>query len=471
MTMVAKNGLSVSLSGIRGVWGKDLTPRRVVQFCLSASEIFKSERQKYIFIARDTRPSSRQIFNLVFNTLRLNNLKLIDLGILPVPILQTNVCSKENSGGVMITASHNPPEYNGLKFYQSDGKIFDLEQSEHIKKNYSSIQITPAEMSKLSFKVKTYRSPKTKSYRGHFDKIFNHIDINKIKNRSFNVIVDPGNGTGSYIDKIFLKQLGCQVKLINSKVDGKFRRSIEPISQNLEELKKALVDFKADLGFAQDCDADRLAVIDENGQQLEEEILLALVVYHFLKNKKGSNKKVVTNCCTSKSIDQIVVQNKGRLFKSTVGEINVTKETLKQNAIVGGEGNGGVIWPKIVPGRDSFSAMALVLELLSIENKPLSKIAGSLPLYCMSKQKVPWDRNNSLTDFYSYLKSFNWPEKISSVYDSDGLRLDFPDSWISIRSSTTEPVVRFIAEAKYMKQTDKLIKIAKSQLKDFQKSL
>jgi len=455
----------ISLSGVRGIWEKGLTENKVYRLCLAASKIFKKNKYKKILIARDTRKSGENIFFISKHCFEQQGFSVCDLGILPVPMLQSNTASRQVAGALMITASHNPPEYNGLKFYEKSGKIFNVKQIEQLLNIYEKQKI----FSSLSFqKGSILTKPAKDAYQYHFNKIFSEIHQKKIKKVGFKVVVDTGNGAASFLDKIFLEELGCKVFEINCQQDGCFRRKIEPLPECLSLLKKTVLETKADLGFAQDCDADRLAVADEKGNFLEDGVLLAIIVLHFLKNLSRKNKKVVVNLATSRIIDDVVKKFNGKLFKVPVGETNIIEAQKKLGALVGGEGHGGVIWPAICYGRDSFSAMALVLECLAFENKKLSEIVEKLPVYEMVKTKIPWQEGEKkLAIFLQLLKKIKWPEKVFKINTSDGLKIDFKESWIIIRSSNTEPILRIIAEAKNKEQGLKLLNLVKKTHETF----
>lgn len=461
--MLRQNDFIISLSGVRGIYKKGLTNNKIYSLCLSVSKIFKKEGVKKILIARDTRPSGKEILEICFSTLKKQGFLVFNLGILPTPLVQSAILEQKNTAGLMITASHNPPEYNGLKFYSPCGQIFNelkIKKLISLFKKQKNLLYQDKDLPKIKISPKLDK----KTYLSHFEKIFKNINLNKIKNQHFKIIIDPANGTASSLNKIFLKKLNCQVYQINSQTDGRFRRGIEPTSENLILLKNKVMQKKADLGFAQDGDADRLAVIDEKGKYLEDSLLLAMIVQHFLKNRPNEGKKVVINLATSKIIDDLVSKFMGQLFKVPVGEVNVVKKALKIKAAIAGEGHGGIIWPVVSPGRDSFSAMALFLELLTYEKEKLSKLVEKLKIYKMVKKKLKYSGNKKkLIKLMKILLKIDWPNKIEDIDKSDGLKIYFKDSWLLIRASNTEPIIRFVSEAKTKKQALFLINLAKTK--------
>ncbi|MBN1263182.1 MAG: hypothetical protein JW991_02400 [Candidatus Pacebacteria bacterium] len=463
--MYRKDDLVVSLSGIRGIWQKGLSQETTLKLCLAASEIYRKSKQKTILIGRDTRISGQKIFSLAKTAFKSQGFKISDLGIIPTPTLQINTRQQHVAGALMITASHNPPEYNGLKFLDPRGRIFDHQKIEKIIRFFKEKKPLP----KLN--LTTHRclsGPLKKAYQYHFDQIFRWINLSLIKNKRFRVAVDSANGAGAFLDKIFLEKMNCTVFEVNCQKDGHFRRGIEPTADNLSLLKQTVVLKKADIGFAQDADADRLILINEKGESLSDEGTLAIAVLHLLSQRRFKNKKVVINLATSKLIDDLVEKHQGQLIKSAVGEINLVKTMAREKALFGGEGNiGGLIFSKLSPGRDSFLAMALILEHLAKTGKKLSQIAGAFPVYYRQQEKIATLSRKELAQLWQKLLKYHWSKKKIWSSSLDGLKLEFKDSWLLIRPSKTEPIIRIIAEADTSKQVEKLISAAKKQASPF----
>ncbi|MFC1790342.1 hypothetical protein ACFLZP_02560 [Patescibacteria group bacterium] len=453
-----RRGTIVSLSGIRGIWGQDLNKKEIIKFCLAGAKIFTHTPQKKIFIGRDTRKSGEIISSLASQVFVSLGFKMVDLGIIPTPILQSYTQKRLPTGALMITASHNPSEYNGLKFLQSSGIIFSEEQVKKLFHIYQGLKNIPS--LKLSFKTTPVFSLE-KPIQMHFDKILSKINIQAIKQRKFKVVVDAGNGVGSFLNKFFLESLGCQVKELYSQKDGIFRRGIEPKEENLAVLKRAVLENKADLGFAQDGDGDRLAVIDSDGKFISGDDSFAILAKHFLKIRQIKTKRIVVNTATSRKIDEVVKKYQGIVYKTPVGEVNVVNKALAVGAEIAGETScSGTIWLDVCPGRDSFSAMALILESLALEKEQLTDRIKKLPFYVRLEAKIK-KKPKKMQTLFKKLASLDWPEKKISQSKLDGLRVDFKNSWFLIRVSNTEPVLRLIVESRSRKEAEKLVAVVK----------
>lgn len=348
----------------------------------------------------------------------------------------------------MLSASHNPVEWNALKLINSHGTFLTPAE---IKKLFKLMD-SPAEFRKWDRMGKLTKIDNAGEI--HLKRIMKIIDANKIRKARLHVVIDSVNGAGSVITPDFLRQLNCKVTEINCKPDGLFPRGAEPLPENLKQLSDAVIKNKADIGFAQDPDADRLAIVDENGRPLGEEYTIALVAEHILSAKKGS---VVVNLSTTRAIEDVAVKYRVPFFRAKVGEINVVEEMKKRSAMIGGEGNGGVISPEVHLGRDSLAGIAYILEMISCKKKKISEIMKEMPEYFMKKGKVTLGGKTDVNEILNKIKNEYKNEKLSAI---DGLRIDFVknekfrNGWVHLRSSNTEPIFRIICESDSAAKTE-----------------
>lgn len=444
-----KSPLMKSVSGIRGIVGESFTPELMVS---AGSAFAKYANYGTVIVGRDSRPTGEAVSMNLISVLLLAGCNVIDIGIVPTPTVQVMVEELKAAGGIVLSASHNPVEWNALKLINCHGTF-----------------LTPAEIKKL-FKYMdepaVFRrwdkigSLTTMSNAGeiHLKKIFKIIDAKKIREKKLHVVIDSVNGAGSIITPGFLKQLNCKVTEINCTPDGLFPRGAEPLPENLKQLSEAVIKHKADIGFAQDPDADRLAIVDECGKPLGEEYTIALVADHLLAKKKGS---VVVNLSTTRAIEDVAAKHKVPFYRSKVGEINVVEEMKKRNALIGGEGNGGVISPEVHLGRDSLAGIAYILEMMAARKKKISEIMNEMPEYYMKKGKVTLNPKSDVNAILDKIKNEFKSEKISSI---DGLRIDFiknekfKNGWVHLRSSNTEPVFRIITESDSIEKNEIIYK-------------
>lgn len=436
----------LNVSGYRGIWGQDLNEQIVYEFGLAFAKFIKSHNGKKILVGRDARKTGEAILKALQTAFKNEGLEIEYAGIIPTPSMLFLIKKLSFDGGVMITASHNPPEYNGLKFINSSGLFATQKEIEEITKNKEAlISPTPGVgetvYSSDPHVIHVEIKDNSKFRKLHIDEILKNIDVNLIKSKKFKVALDPINSAGSIITQELLKELDCEVYAINTEQNGEFAHEPEPLPKNLAQIGKAVLDSSSIIGFAQDPDADRLVVVNEKGKVLNEEYTLALSVKSVLSKNPGD---IVINMSTSRVNEDIAKQYGGKTYHSKVGEANVVEMIQATNSIMGGEGGGGVIYPKINTARDSLVGISLTLELIAREEKSVSEIADSLPKYVMKKDKLTFSGN--LNDFYEKLKiTFK-----DTVLDTlDGVRFDWSDSsWIHIRPSNTEPVIRIIGEAK-----------------------
>lgn len=437
--------LMMSVSGVRGVVGETFTPELIVK---AGSALAKFTGSGRIVIGRDTRPTGETISKALESVLVLSGCDVINLGIVPTPTVGLMVRELKAAGGIVITASHNPIEWNAFKFMNSRGIFLN---SKDIQKLFSYMD--------GDFKyVKWDKTGKitydSSSHKVHITRVINAVNRERIRKKRFKVVLDSVNGAGSEITLKLLSELNCRIIPLYCDMHSRFPRGAEPLPENLKGLSKAVKQYKADIGFAQDPDADRLAIVNEKGNPIGEENTLALVVEHILSRRKGG---VVINLSTTKAIEDIADKYGVKVKRTKVGEINVVDEMLKSRALIGGEGNGGVISPEVHPGRDSLAGIGYVLEMMAERSKSVSELVNELPQYVMRKGKVTLDNPENSSRLIKKIDSRFRCERISRI---DGLRIDFikhdgfKGGWVHLRSSNTEPVFRIISEGRDSKQAD-----------------
>ncbi len=443
--------LMIGISGVRGVIGEGLTPEVLIKYSAAfGSFCCKSLRRNTfpkVVLGRDSRISGEMCRFAVLSGLLATGCEVVDIGVCPTPTVQIAVEGLKADGGIVITASHNPIQWNALKFIGSDGMFLAQREAEKFFDLVNNNKITYQFWSRLG-KVKADHSWIQK----HIQKILKlrYIDVNRIKRKKLKVVLDCCNGAGGTISPGLLKALGCQVIELYCHPDGNFAHDPEPRPDNLISLCQAVKKSKADIGFANDPDVDRLAIVSDQGIPLGEEATLALATKFILSRKPKS--KVVTNVSTSRMIDDIAKEFGSKVYRTKVGEAHVVRHLKAVKGIMGGEGNGGVILPELHYGRDALVGMALILEYLVESGKTITKVASDLPRYFMirKKGKLTKDFERNLIR----LKRKYTKEKIDLI---DGVRIDFKDAWIHIRKSNTEPIFRIIAEAKSKEEALRLI--------------
>ncbi len=433
---VSVSQLIISVSGLRGVVGRALTPEVAARFaCAFASGLPAGP----IVLARDGRASGPALAAAVTEALCRLGRDVIDAQVAATPTVGVLVRDRGAVGGIQISASHNPAEYNGMKLFSSQGRVLTAEEGERVLKRYNSggVNTTASE----TLKTRRGRSLVCEDPHGrHLELVLATVDVPRIRSKRFRVLLDSNHGAGSLLGRRLLEALGCRAEIAGIPPDGQFEHPPEPVNENLRDACRLVVKTEADVGFCQDPDADRLAVIDENGRPLGEEYTLALCLDHVLAGNPGA---VVTNCATSRISHDVARRHNSPSFTSAVGEANVVEMMLRENAVFGGEGNGGPIDPRVGYVRDSFVGMALLLDFMAVRDKPISKLADSLPRYEIIKQKVSLAPEKLRRAFDELERHFGDTKKTRI----DGLRLDWTDRWLLVRGSNTEPIVRVIAEA------------------------
>ncbi len=435
--------LMMSVSGIRGIVGETMTPELILKV---GSAFAKYTNKGKIVIGRDSRPTGQAISESIGSVLTLSGCDVIDLGIVPTPTVQLIVEELKADGGIVISASHNPVEWNAFKLINKKGTFLN---SREINRFFALME--------EDFKYVKWDKVGSITHNNdsedlHIKKVIEIVKSQKIKKKKFKVVLDSVNGAGSNITIELLKRFGCKVVPLYCDITGLFPRGAEPLQENLRDLSKKVIQESADIGFAQDPDADRLAIVDENGRPVGEENTISLVVEHLLSKEKG---RVVVNLSTTKTVEDVANNYDVKFKRTSVGEINVVDDMRKNGARIGGEGNGGVISPEVHLGRDSLVGIGYILEMMADRGKMISQLVDDLPQYIMKKGKVKFDQSMNTAQVFSRLKKTYKGEKISEI---DGLRIDFKrdenfkGGWIHLRPSNTEPIFRIIAEGITQKQ-------------------
>jgi phosphomannomutase len=422
----------ISVSGLRGIVGEGLTPEVAMRYVAAfAAECTPGP----LVVTRDGRFSGEMLAKAVHAGLQAVGRDTIDAGIAPTPTLGILVRHCRAAGGVQISASHNPPEYNGLKLFSSEGRVIPAGPGQRVLARYSSPAAPWVRQDRLG-RSDSLRDPLTP----HLEAVLATVDVERIRTKAFRVLLDSNHGAGSELGRRLLEALGCQVAVLGGEPDGRFAHPPEPTAENLAGVLPEVVQAGADVGFCQDPDADRLAVIDESGRYLGEEYTLALCVDHVLRRRRGP---VVANCATSRMSQDLAEQYGVPFFRSAVGEANVVDAMLAHDALFGGEGNGGPIDPRVGLVRDSFVGMAQLLDAMAAREAKISQLAGELPRYHIVKTKIDLDAGR-VPAALAELEAQFADAKADRL---DGLRLDWPGRWLLVRPSNTEPIVRAIAEA------------------------
>ncbi len=422
----------ISVSGLRGVIGESLTPEVAIRY---AAAFANTAPPGPILISRDGRPSGKMLAQAIHAGLHAVGRDTLDVGILPTPSVGVLVREVQAGGAVQITASHNPLPYNGLKLISADGRIIPASVGQEVLDRYRADRFDWADHDQLGVGRECIDV-----LSSHLQAVLSIVDYASIRARQFTVLLDSNRGAGSFLGRRVLEELGCHVTVLGEEQDGQFEHPPEPTAENLDGVRAKVTESRARIGFCQDPDADRLAVIDEHGRYLGEEYTVAMCVDHVLRRRKGP---IVINCATSRMSQDLAERYGVPLIRSAVGEANVVDAMLEHNAAFGGEGNGGPIDPRVGLVRDSFVGMALLLDAMTTRNAAISELADELPRYEIVKTKIELPPEAVAAAFDTLQSHFSdaQPNRL------DGLRLDWPDRWLLVRASNTEPIVRAIAEA------------------------
>jgi phosphomannomutase len=457
-----------SISGIRGTIGgkpsETLSPVDTVKFSAAFGMMLlenytDSSRNLKIVIGRDGRISGAMISSLVSNTLIGLGIDVVDLGLSTTPTVEVAVKMEKADGGIILTASHNPKEWNALKLLNADGEFISAAQGVVVLEKASKEDFIFASVDKLG----TYTQDDSYMQK-HIDAILNYplVDVKAIAKANFKIVVDAINSTGATYVPALLKAIGVeQIVVINEEVNGKFAHNPEPLPQHLNELSNEVVKQKADLGIAVDPDVDRLCFVCDDGSMFGEEYTLVAVADYILSKRKGNT---VSNMSSTKSLKEITIANGGEYFPSAVGEVNVVTKMKKVNAVIGGEGNGGIIVPDFHYGRDALIGIALFLTHLADYKKGIKSLRSKYPDYFISKNKIELING---TDVQSIFEKIKDKYKNNPVNTEDGLKIEFDNDWVHLRTSNTEPIIRIYAESNFESTANNIALRLMQDIKEF----
>ena len=441
--------LIISVSGMRGIVGENLTPAIAEEYGCAFGTFLKDRRadkeKLSVCIGRDSRPSGEMLKSAMTAGLCKVGVDVIELGIVTTPGVGIMVRELGCDGGVIITASHNPVQYNGIKLLLENSMAPPPESAGQIRQYYYDKHFAIVDSPDSGGVTCNEQTNVT-----HIAKVLALIDKEAIAGKKFKVVLDSVNGAGGPITKKLLSELGCVVSSINDEPTGLFAHTPEPTVENLTGLCEEVKAEGSEIGFGQDPDGDRLAIVDENGTYIGEEYTLALAAKYVFSKRTGG---AAANLSTSRMLDDIAEKAGGRVYRTAVGEANVAAAMLEHDCIIGGEGNGGVIDLRVSPIRDSLVGIALVLQLMAETGKTVSQLAGEIGGYYMSKDKFAADKSQAQQILDSAKKLF----ADAKLDTTDGCRFDFKDGWLHLRTSNTEPVMRIIVEAKARQAAQKYI--------------
>nr|WP_308532940.1 phosphoglucosamine mutase [uncultured Prevotella sp.] len=459
-----------SISGIRGTIGghvgDTLNPLDIVKFTTAYTTFIgrKHPNKKLkIVVGRDARISGKMVKNIVCGTLMGMGADVINIGLATTPTTELAVRMSEADGGIIITASHNPRQWNALKLLNNEGEFLTAKEGAEVLSIAESEDFDYAGVDALG----SYRDDDTFDER-HVEAVLdlNLVDVDAIKKSKFRVVVDSINSVGGVILPQLLDRLGVDYTFINGKANGDFAHNPEPIEKNLTSIMNELSKGGYDLGIVVDPDVDRLAFIQEDGKMFGEEYTLVAVADYILDNTKGNT---VSNLSSTRALRDVTEKHGGKYYPSAVGEVNVTTKMKEVNAVIGGEGNGGVIYPESHYGRDALVGIALFLTLLAQKGMKVSELRDTYPKYFMAKNRIDLTKGTDIDAILNKIKELYCNNTDVAITDIDGIKLDFPESWVHLRKSNTEPIIRVYSEAKTMEEADNLGKKLMQVVYDMEK--
>ncbi len=443
-----------SISGIRGTIGgivdENLTPLDVVKFTSAFGTWLQNNKNKKdltLVVGRDARISGSMVNSLVTATLQGLGIHVIDLGLSTTPTVEVMVPELTADGGIILTASHNPKQWNALKLLNEKGEFISGDIGADVLALAESQDFDYAEVDDLG-KYET----RDDGFNIHIQKILDlpMVDAEAIKAKKFKVVVDAVNSTGGIAIPQLLEDLGCEVVKLYCDPNGHFPHNPEPLKEHLGDICELMKTEKADVGIVVDPDVDRLALVDENGELFGEEYTLVAVADYLLRNQKGA---AVSNLSSSRALRDVARNLGSEYFASAVGEVNVVTLMKEKNAVIGGEGNGGIIYPELHYGRDSLVGVALFLTHLAKENKTVSELRATYPSYFMGKKKIELTPDIDVDSLLTKMEKEYQTEDISTI---DGVKIDFENNWVHLRKSNTEPIIRIYTEAFSQEEADNL---------------
>ncbi|MDR3232422.1 MAG: phosphoglucosamine mutase [Planctomycetaceae bacterium] len=436
--------LIISVAGLRGVVGETLTPNVAMRYAAAFSA---SVPPGPFVITRDSRPSGTMLADAVHSVLNASGRSTIDAGITATPTTGILIRHYKAAGGVQISASHNPGEYNGMKLFSAEGRVIPKLPGNAVLEAYKANKFYWVRHNSLGEKTIC-----PDSTAAHLQAVLQSVDVAAISARKFKVLLDSNHGAGAVLGVKLLRALQCEVTVLGEEPNGQFLHTPEPTPDNLAGVTSESKRHNADVTFCQDPDADRLAVIDGNGRYIGEECTLALCLDHILSKNRNKNLNVVINCATSRMSEDIAGRYGAQVFRSAVGEANVVDLMLAKQAVFGGEGNGGPINPAVGYVRDSFVGMALILDMMAQTGKSTAELADTLPGYALVKRKTAADLDKVPAMLDKAAAAF----KQFPCSMLDGLRIDRGDAWVLLRGSNTEPIIRIFAEAPTAERANEL---------------
>lgn len=455
-----------SISGIRGTIGgqsgENLTPTDIVKFTAAFGTLLMEQNpgNKKIIIGRDGRISGAMLKGLVINTLNALGLDVIDLDFSTTPTVEMAVVFEKAAGGIILTASHNPKEWNALKLLNSKGEFISGAEGKKVLELAEKQDFTFVSVDKLGTAIAD-----TSSLQKHIDAILNYemVDAAAIKKKNFKIVIDAVNSTGAIAVPALLKALGVKdITVLNAEVNGKFAHNPEPLPEHLTQLSNEVIKQKADLGIAVDPDVDRLCFVCEDGSMFGEEYTLVAVADYVLGKKKGNT---VSNMSSTRALKDVTIRHGGEYFSSAVGEVNVVNKMKEVNAVIGGEGNGGIIVPDLHYGRDALIGIALFLSHLAHDKKTIKQLRNTYPDYFISKNKIELEKGFDIKKIFGQIQK-KYKNNPFSV--EDGLKIEFENDWVHLRTSNTEPIIRIYAESNFETTADN---IAKKIMQDIREAM
>ncbi|MDP4712536.1 MAG: phosphoglucosamine mutase [Saprospiraceae bacterium] len=452
-----------SISGIRGTIGgkykENLTPRDIVESVSAFGQwIINRDLPKKVVIGRDGRISGEMVAQLSIQTLRAMGISVLDLGLSTTPTVEMAVTAQNAGAGIIVTASHNPKAWNALKLLDQHGEFISQEAGEALLQLLQDGAIEYASVDALG--TYTFLSD---ALDQHVEAILNHplVDVEGIRRAGFRVVLDPVNSTGGLAVPLLLEKLGCEWEAIHNDLSGNFAHNPEPLPEHLGDLCTTVVNHGADLGIAVDPDVDRLVLVSEDGSVFGEEYTLVAVADYVLGKRKGNT---VSNLSSSRALSDITRKHGGQYFASAVGEVNVVQQMKTVQAVIGGEGNGGVIVPDLHYGRDALAGIALFLSHLAAFGGKMSELRQTYPDYQMVKDKMVLDPAVAVDQLLEQLAHHYRNETCTTI---DGLKVDFAHAWVHLRKSNTEPIIRIYAEAPDLEQAQLLVADMKTAMQRF----
>jgi len=456
-----------SISGIRGTIGgkinENLTPIDTVKFTSAYGVWLKNRNNKEnikVVVGRDARISGEMIHNLVVNTLVGLGIDVVDLGLSTTPTVEIAVTMEKADGGIILTASHNPKQWNALKLLNEKGEFLNAKDGEKILEITEKEDFSFADIDSLGEIIQN------DSYMDiHVDEVLNLslVDVEKIKNKKFKIVVDGVNSSGGIIIPKLLQEIEVEVVQLYCNPNGNFPHNPEPLKEHLTDICRLVIQEKADLGIVVDPDVDRLVFVCENGEIFGEEYTLVAVADYVLSKTKGNT---VSNMSSSRALRDITEKHGGKYTASAVGEVHVVELMKQTKAIIGGEGNGGIIYPEIHYGRDAVVGVALFLTHLAEQNKKMSELRADYPSYFMSKNKIELTQKTNIDIIFDKIIERYKNENITTI---DGVKIDFIEKWIHLRKSNTEPIIRIYTEAKSQKEASNLAQKIITEIKEINK--